>query len=181
MKLKETSLKGCYEIIPFTTSDRRGTFTKLFNKDIFEGNGLHGNWKEEYFTISRKNVIRGMHFQVPTFEHYKIVYCLHGEVHDVILDLRESSPTYGKTYSLNLSSENKKGIYISKGIAHGFLSLTEKSLLTYKVSSLYSKEHDSGILWNSFGYEWPIKYPITSDRDQNLMTLDDFKTPFDYE
>ena len=178
MELKKTLLEGCFEIKPITFLDQRGTFTKTFHKKEFKRQGLNSEWKEDYYTYSKKDVIRGMHVQLPPSDHFKLVHCLYGEVLDVLLDLRSSSPSFGKTHSLKLSSKKKNGIYISKGIAHGFLSLTEKSLLTYKVSSAHSPNHDSGVSWNSFGFEWPVKNPIISDRDKALEELKNFNSPF---
>ena len=178
MELKKTLLEGCFEIKPITFLDQRGTFTKTFHKKDFKRLGLNSDWTEDYYTYSKKSVIRGMHIQLPSSDHFKLVHCLYGEVLDVLLDLRPSSPSFGKTHSLKLSSKKKNGIYISKGIAHGFLSLTEKSLLTYKVSSAHSPKHDTGVSWNSFGFEWPVKNPIISDRDKNLEELKDFNSPF---
>ena len=178
MELKKTLLEGCFEIKPITFLDQRGTFTKTFHKKEFERLGLNSDWKEDYYTYSKKHVIRGMHIQLPPSDHFKLVHCLYGEVLDVLLDLRSSSPSFGKTHSLKLSSKKKNGIYICKGIAHGFLSLTEKSLLTYKVSSAHSPKHDTGVSWNSFGFEWPVKNPIISDRDIALEELKNFNSPF---
>ena len=178
MELKPTPLEGCFELKPLTQIDNRGSFTKTFHINDFEDLTLNTSWVEEYFTFSKKNVLRGMPLQLPPSDHFKMVYCLEGEVLDVVLDLRSSSSTYGKSHSLNLSSQNKIGLYIPPGIAHGFLSLTQNSLLTYKVSSVYSPEHDSGVAWNSFEFNWPIKEPTISDRDQKLEELQNFNTPF---
>ena len=178
MELKKTLLEGCFEIKPITFVDKRGSFTKTFHEKEFKRLGLNSEWKEDYYTYSKKSVIRGMHLQLPPNDHFKLVHCLYGEVLDVLLDLRSSSPSFGKTYSLKLSSKKKNCIYITKGIAHGFLSLTEKSLLTYKVSSAHSPNHDSGVSWNSFGFEWPVKSPIISDRDRSLEDLNNFNSPF---
>ena len=178
MEIKKTLLEGCFEVKPITFLDQRGTFTKIFHKKEFKRLGLNSDWKEDYYTYSKKYVIRGMHLQLPPSDHFKLVHCLYGEVLDVLLDLRSSSPSFGKTHSLKLSSKKKNGIYISKGIAHGFLSLTEKSLLTYKVSSAHSPKHDTGVSWNSFGFEWPVKNPIISDRDKALEELENFNSPF---
>ena len=178
MELKKTLLEGCFEVKPITFLDQRGTFTKTFHKKEFKRLGLNSDWTEDYYTYSKKDVIRGMHLQLPPSDHFKLVHCLYGEVLDVLLDLRSSSPSFGKTHSLKLSSKKKNGIYISKGIAHGFLSLTEKSLLTYKVSSAHSPKHDTGVSWNSFGFEWPVKSPIISERDKTLEELKNFNSPF---
>ena len=111
MELKKTLLEGCFEIKPITFLDQRGTFTKTFHKKEFERLGLNSDWKEDYYTYSKKSVIRGMHLQLPPTDHFKLVHCLYGEVLDVLLDLRSSSPSFGKTHSLKLSSKKKNGIY----------------------------------------------------------------------
>ena len=111
MELKPTPLDGCFELRPLTHQDKRGSFTKIFHTNDFKDMKLNTNWVEEYFTLSKKNVLRGLHLQLPPSDHFKMVYCLEGEVLDVVLDLRSSSATYGKSYSLNLSSENKIGLY----------------------------------------------------------------------
>jgi len=178
MELKKTLLVGCFEVKPMTFPDQRGTLTKTFHRKEFKRLGLNSDWAEDFFTYSKKDVIRGMHLQLPPYDQFKLVYCLYGEVLDVLLDLRSSSLSFGKTHSLKLSSKKKNGIYISKGIAHGFLSLTEKSLLTYTVSNVHSPKHDTGVSWNSFGFEWPVKNPIISDRDKTLEELKNFNSPF---
>ena len=100
MELKKTLLEGCFEIKPITFLDQRGTFTKIFHKKEFKRLGLNSEWKEDYYTYSKKDVIRGMHIQLPPSDHFKLVHCLYGEVLDVLLDLRPSSPSFGKAHSL---------------------------------------------------------------------------------
>lgn len=181
MELIETEIEGCYEIIYRSFHDARGSFIKTFHEPAFRALGLRTDWLEEYHSASRKNVIRGMHFQTPPFDHAKLVYCLQGEVLDVLVDLRVGSPSYGKCASLVLSPHKHNGIYIPPGMAHGFLSLSEGSVLHYKVTSVHSAEHDSGILWNSFGFEWPVDSPIVSDRDKSHPRLADFNSGFPYQ
>lgn len=154
---------------------------KVFQREMFAEAGLETNFSEEYYSISKKNVIRGLHFQLPPMDHVKMVYCVHGEVLDVVLDLRVGSPTYGKHVMFELSATKGNAIYIPKGMAHGFLALREESIMVYSVTSIYSPSHDAGILWNSAKISWPITKVELSDRDHNFPMLENFDSPFKYE
>jgi dTDP-4-dehydrorhamnose 3,5-epimerase len=178
MTFRETDIKGLRVIEYDIREDTRGAFQKVYNEDVQRLNELTTEWSEEYFSISHKNVLRGMHFQIPPKEHDKMVTCLLGSVLDVVLDLRLDSTTYGKVKAFELNDKSKKGLYIPKGFAHGFLSLEDNSLMHYKVSSVYSPEHDSGILWSSIPFEWGISDPILSERDKQHFKLLDFNSPF---
>jgi dTDP-4-dehydrorhamnose 3,5-epimerase len=134
--------------------------------------------REVYFSLSDKNVIRGMHFQVPPAHHAKFVCVSRGAVRDVILDLRKDSPNYGKAEDIILSAENHHALYIPPGFAHGFLSLENDTLMHYLVSSEHSPEHDAGIRWDSFAYDWKITDPVLSDRDKTMPPFGTFKSPF---
>ena len=180
MKFMETSLAGCYEITPQVFRDNRGTFVKTFHEDQFGCMGLRTDWREEYYSVSNRDVIRGMHFQTPPKQHAKMVYCLHGAVQDVMLDLRTGSPTFGVCLAIELSADKGNIIYIPEGLAHGFCTLTDQAILQYKVTSTYSAEHDSGILWSSIPVEWKCATPILSVRDSVFVTLDDFQSPFKF-
>lgn len=179
MKLLPSSIPGCHEIVTEDFMDQRGVFFKTFHIGVFQDLGLETNWKEEYFSLSHKNVIRGMHFQTPPMDHAKIVTCLSGSVVDVVLDLRKNSPTYLEyaDFRLTAGTENKM-VYIPTGCAHGFLALQNHTLLQYKVSSIYSPENDSGISWDSFGFDWGVNSPIISERDIQQPSLQTFITPF---
>jgi len=181
MDLRETRIKGCLEIFPRVMRDARGTFIKTFHRDVFEKNSLKAAFAEEYFTVSRSGVIRGLHFQLPPMDHLKLVYCVCGEVFDVVVDLRNGSPTYGQHESFTLSAEKGNMVYIPRGLAHGFCALTEGATMMYKVTSVYSPEHDRGLLWNSAGISWPCKDPVLSDRDKGFPTLEEFHSPFRYD
>ncbi len=175
MKIVETELQGVYIIENFFASDQRGSFIKTFNKEFFEKNGLCTKFEESYFSISNKDVIRGMHFQLPPFDHEKLIYVAKGEVLDVILDLRKNSNTYGKSISINLSGENKKSVYIPKGLAHGFKSLKDETIMVYNVATVYNQLCDFGVHYNSFGFDWEVEKPIISQRDVELINLEKFK------
>ena len=123
-------------------------------------------------------MFRGFHFQLPPHDHSKIVYCNFGGVIDYVVDLRKDSRVYGKVFSFELNEENKRGILIPKGCAHGFYVPKKKSMLTYLVEKEYASEFDSGILWSSFAYEFNFESPLTSERDTNFVSFNNFITPF---
>jgi dTDP-4-dehydrorhamnose 3,5-epimerase len=159
-------------------SDERGWFVKTFNDVLFRELGIGFELKESYFSVSAKDVVRGMHFQTPPHQHAKIVFCPFGAVLDVIVDLRRGSPTYGQHFAQELSAENHKAYYIPEGFAHGFRSLTEGAITYYLVSSGYSQPNDSGILYSSIGFDWQLDNPIISARDLSFSPLEAFDSPF---
>ena len=134
--------------------------------------------KKSYFSTSATDVIRGMHFQLPPYQHSKIVFCPFGAILDVIVDLRKQSTTFGQHYSQILSAENHKAYYIPEGFAHGFKSLSEGAMTYYLVSSEYNKDSDTGIRYDSFGFDWGIANPIISERDLSFAALKEFNSPF---
>jgi len=173
-----TKIPGCFELQPQIFEDKRGRFVKTFHKDIFLELGFETSFSEDYYSISEKGVLRGLHFQIPPYEHTKLVYCVEGRVFDGVLDLRRNSPTYRKYDTFELEADKANMLYIPPGLAHGILILSEWAIMIYKVSTVYSPEHDTGILWNSTGIPWPDKNPIVSNRDQGFQMFDDFKSPF---
>ncbi|MCB9047534.1 MAG: dTDP-4-dehydrorhamnose 3,5-epimerase family protein [Chitinophagales bacterium] len=178
MKHFEPILNGAFVIDLPAFFDDRGSFVKTFHETTLAQHGIQFSLKESYFSLSKKDVIRGMHFQTPPHQHAKIVFCPQGAILDVIVDLRKSSATYGRYYAQELSGENHKAYYIPKGFAHGFKSLTDDAITYYLVSSEYSKEHDTGILYNSFGYDWEVDSPVISERDMSFPALSDWNTVF---
>ncbi|PKL19102.1 MAG: dTDP-4-dehydrorhamnose 3,5-epimerase [Spirochaetae bacterium HGW-Spirochaetae-5] len=178
MQIIETIISGCYEILPGVFRDSRGEFIKTFNYDEFVKYNLVTDFKEEFYSVSHINVLRGLHFQSPPCDQEKIVTCMNGGAVDIILDIRKKSITYGKYLVLNISANKRNMVYIPKGCAHGFLSLADNTVMNYKVTSVHSPICDSGILWDSIGYNWPVDIPIISDRDKGFLPLNEFKTPF---
>jgi dTDP-4-dehydrorhamnose 3,5-epimerase len=180
MRLIKSSIPGCYEIHPAIFQDERGSFVKTFHTDFFSTNGLESRFVEEYHSHSLRGVLRGLHFQLPPQEHVKVVYCVSGEVFDVVVDLRLGSPAYGKFETFTLNADKANMVYIPAGLAHGFYALT-KAIMMYKVSTLYSSAHDTGILWNSLEIPWPDRNPILSKRDSQFSAFKDFVNPFRYK
>ena len=175
---KETKLKGCYEIQPMVRKDSRGAFVKTFHMESFQEFGLPTLFHEAYHSISSKNVLRGLHFQTPPAACAKLVYCVCGKVWDVALDLRKSSPDYGKFHFVVLDGEKGNMFYLPEGMAHGFYTLSDPVVMMYKVTHVYDREYDTGIRWDSAGIPWPCENPILSERDQNFVRLSEFETPF---
>ena len=178
MKIEEAYIEGLKIIRLDKFSDNRGSFLKVYNIEFFKENYLQTDFKESYFSVSNKNVLRGMHFQIPPCEHVKLVYLNQGRIIDVILDIRKGSATYGQYFSTELSQNNPILVYIPVGCAHGFLSLEDNSIVSYLQTSSYSKEFDTGVRWDSFGMKWRIKNPIISQRDNSFTSLADFKSLF---
>lgn len=180
-ELTATPLNGCYEIQPKIQNDDRGRFVKIFHLPEFAKLGLETDFQEEYYSISHEGVVRGMHFQRPEMDHSKLVYCASGTVFDVVVDLRVGSPTYAKSYSIELNATKANCLYIPKGFAHGFAAVSSQATMVYKVSTVYSPEHDDGVLWNSLDVNWPFANPTLSIRDSKFLPLDKFNSPFVYE
>lgn len=172
--LKKTNIQDLYTFsMPFS-ADNRGAFAKPYQFSAFKDFEL----KEMYYSFSKKGSIRGMHFQSPPHDHAKIVCCPRGAILDVVLDLRKESPSYGEFETFELSEKEGKAIYIPKGCAHGFQSLEENSMTLYLVSSEYAPDNDLGVLYNSFGLQWPLELTEISERDLSFPELAAFKSPF---
>jgi dTDP-4-dehydrorhamnose 3,5-epimerase len=178
MNFSRTKLEGIYIIDTDIFSDDRGSFIKTYHESFFAEVGIKLDLKESFYSISRKNVIRGMHFQVPPHDYTKVVYVTSGEVVDVILDVRANSPTYGEYFSVKLSSENAKQVYMPQGFAHGFAVLSDSATVIYLQTAAYASEHDTGVRWDSFGLDWGIDNPIISERDRMLPLLNELDSPF---
>ncbi len=170
---------GTFVLQPKVFEDARGDFVKTYHAGLFRELGIAFTPAEEFFSTSKRDVVRGMHFQLPPHDHAKLVYCVRGRVRDVLLDLRTASPNYGQAVAIELSRENHKQIYIPAGVAHGFLSLEDDSVMVYKTSTVHAPSHDAGIRWDSFGFCWGIDNPpIISGRDSTFPGLGDFHSPF---
>jgi dTDP-4-dehydrorhamnose 3,5-epimerase len=174
------SLPGVILVEPFRHSDARGEFVKSFHAAEFAEHNIRFEMREEFYSVSQRGVLRGMHFQTPPFAHQKVVTCLTGRVMDVVVDLRKASPTYGKHLAIELNAANRSVLYIPVGLAHGFLSLESDSCLVYKTDREHAPQNDAGIRWDSFGYSWPMSANdlVVSQRDQQHPPLADNSSPF---
>lgn len=178
MEIIKTEFEGLYILQTINFQDNRGGFQKLFNFDFFKKNGLDCDFKEFYYSVNKKGVRRGMHFQMPPHDHTKVVYVSKGRILDVCVDIRKSSDTYRKCFSIELDDKKAQYLYIPKGFAHGFLSLEEDSIVNYAQTSCYNKECDCGILQDSIDFDWGVENFITSGRDLTFPKLTDFDSPF---
>lgn len=174
----DTEFEGVFIVENKKHKDNRGEFLKLYQKSLFTEKGLSFNVDEHFFSVSEKGVIRGMHFQKPPHAQSKLVYVLNGKVLDVLVDLRKSSQTFGKIMKVELSSEKQKAIFIPEGIAHGFQSLAENTVMVYSQSNEFNAASDSGISPLSLGIEWLLKDYLISDKDRKLTPFKKFNSPF---
>ena len=177
MQIHKTDFEGVYLIDNFFAGDKRGSFTKTYLKETFEENGIHFSLSETFASVSQKNVIRGLHFQ-KVGPQSKLVSVLCGEVWDVVVDLRPDSATYMKYYSANLSEDNHRGLYIPKGFAHGFASLSDNTVMLYQCEGRYDGPSDSGIRYDDpqIGVQWPVSEDVAihSERDLKLPSFKEY-------
>ncbi|MEP1034505.1 dTDP-4-dehydrorhamnose 3,5-epimerase [Ekhidna sp.] len=183
MKIEKTNLKDCLIVEPDIFEDERGYFYEGFNSEKFrKSTGIDFLVKQINQSRSSKGVLRGLHFQTKEKSQAKLVTCLEGELLDVAVDLRSDSMTFGQYCIVRLSAHNKKQLYIPRGMAHGFLVLSEHAKLMYLVDELYSKEHDSGIIYNDpeINISWGVSEDeiILSEKDQNLPSFKQTKLDF---
>jgi dTDP-4-dehydrorhamnose 3,5-epimerase len=179
MNIIGSEINGVYIFENYFQRDKRGLFIKPFTYKVMELKTLlHFDIKEIFYSISKKNVIRGMHFQRPPMELAKLIYLTSGRITDVLLDLRKSSKTYKNYITIELA-KHENALLIPPGIAHGFLSLEDDTTVVYNQSAVYSREHDDGIHWNSFGYDWKVNKPLLSKRDRSFIEVENFDSPFD--
>ena len=160
MKITETKLKGCFILKPKIHVDERGLFFESYQKTILDqAIGESINFIQDNISVSKKRVLRGLHYQTGVHSQAKLVQVLKGEVLDVIVDLRKESITFGQHFTLKLSSENKKSIFIPKGMAHGFLAMTDDVIFSYKCDSHYCKDAERGIKYNDpdLKIDWETK------------------------
>jgi dTDP-4-dehydrorhamnose 3,5-epimerase len=167
-------------LIAIAHRDPRGSFVKTFHRPWFVDHGMAADFVEEYFSVSKRGALRGLHFQTPPHDHTKLVYCVQGSIIDAVLDLRVGSPTYGQHALFSLTGEDGRVIYVPPGLAHGFYATSEQAIVVYNVTSVYDASADSGVLWSSAGIPWPTDTPILSVRDSGFPPLSEFSSPFEY-
>ena len=180
MKITKTNIDGLIIIEPEIVKDDRGSFFESWNVKNFQEIGIENHFVQDNQSTSLKGVLRGLHFQTPPYAQAKLVRVVRGSVLDVAVDLRSNSSTYGKHYSIVLSDKNFKSFYIPKGFAHGFVSLEDNTIFSYKCSDIYDKESEGCLLWNDqdLGIDWNINNPIISQKDMQGLYFKDFKSKF---
>ncbi len=180
-EFKKLSIPDVILITPQVFNDGRGIFMETYKKSAFEKAGIKENFIQDNYSSSKKNVLRGLHYQIPPMEQAKLVRCVKGKVFDVAVDIRKGSPYFGEWTGDYLSEENKNTIFIPAGFAHGYLVLSEKADIAYKASKEYSKDHERGLFWKdpTVSIEWPLSgKPILSEKDRKLPLLKDLKVDF---
>tara|TARA_R100000789_G_C2996415_1_gene147581 strand:- start:487 stop:1038 length:552 start_codon:yes stop_codon:yes gene_type:complete len=180
IKATETKLKGCFILEPEIFEDERGYFFESYNhRDFCEAIGREVNFVQDNQSFSKKGVLRGLHFQKGEHAQAKLVSVLLGRIQDVVVDLRKNSPTFGEHLSIELNSENKKQLFVPRGFAHGFLTLSESARVLYKCDNYYNKKAEGGIIYNdySLGIKWKTNYKkiILSKKDRLLANFKIFK------
>lgn len=173
-EISETTISGCYLLRPWLRKDERGSFVKTFHAAAFSELGLRTDFREDYYSTSKKGVLRGMHFQRPPQHHAKLIFCAKGRILDAIVDLR-SGAHFGAHESFQLSSENGLILYLPPGVAHGFYVVSQEAITVYKTTAEYCPRADDGVRWNSCGIRWPDESPLISTRDSNFPTLHEAK------
>ncbi len=168
-------LKGAFTIDVQPNEDNRGFFTRTFcEKEFAEHNLVQHFVQANHSGTHGKGVIRGMHFQHSPYSEVKLVKCVQGAIFDVIVDVRKDSPTFLQWFGTELTSENKRMMYVPAGFAHGFQSLSDYSEITYMVSTFYNKESEGGVKFDdaAVGIEWPLPVSLISDKDQAIPLID---------
>ncbi len=182
MKIKETSIEGLLIIEPRVFNDGRGYFYESYNKRIFAEAGVAADFVQDNQSFSHKGAVRGLHGQADPFAQGKLVRVINGRVLDVAVDIRKGSPTYGKHVSVELSSDNKLLLWIPAGFLHGFATLEDNTIFTYKVNNYYDKASEIGVLWNdvNLNIDWGIAPGdvLLSPKDELLPGFKEFDSPF---
>jgi dTDP-4-dehydrorhamnose 3,5-epimerase len=180
--IENLSLPGLLLIKPRVFEDERGYFIESYNEKEWREAGLQASFVQDNQSMSKKNTLRGLHFQHPPFAQGKLVRVVRGAVLDVAVDIRDGSPTYGQAYKVLLSADNFLQLYIPEGFAHGFLTLEDDTVFSYKCTNYYSAAHEDGLLWNDneLGIDWETKNPFLSTKDENNKLFKNFKSPFNY-
>jgi dTDP-4-dehydrorhamnose 3,5-epimerase len=175
MQVIETPFDGLVQLIPTFHRDERGFFYESYKRETFKELGIGYDFVQENQSFSTKGVIRGLHFQLPPFDQAKLAMVSYGKVLDVVVDLRETSSTFGQVYSCILDGTTRNMLMVPEGFAHGFSAL-EPTLFLYKCSNVYHKPSEAGIRWNDpqLNIDWKVDNPVISEKDQLLPTLEEF-------
>jgi dTDP-4-dehydrorhamnose 3,5-epimerase len=182
MDFEKNAISGLCVITPRVFDDPRGYFFESYSKISFVDAGITDDFVQSNQSLSQKGVLRGLHFQAPPHAQSKLVRVIQGAVLDVAVDIRKNSPTYGHHFSIELSEQNKKMFYVPVGFAHGFLTLEDNTIFSYKCGNYYNKASEQGILWNdaTLNIDWGIKNPLLSEKDTVNSAFRDFESPFNY-
>ena len=178
MKVSDTPLVGIKLIVPDIFPDNRGYFLETYHATKYDVEGLEGTFVQDNLSHSKKNVLRGLHYQYPGAQG-KLIYVTQGEIFDVAVDIRKDSPTLGKWYAVTLSAQNHWQLYISPGFAHGFCVMSDTAEIIYKCTDFYNPAHEHTLLWNdpTVAITWPVAQPIISEKDAGGKRLQEAMLP----
>src|SRR6201998_4450524 len=179
MIAETTFIEGLLVIKPKVFEDDRGYFFESYNEQVLEKAGLHAKFVQDNQSMSQKNVLRGLHFQAPPFAQGKLVRVIKGAALDVVVDIRKNSPTYGKSFSIELNEQNKTMLWVPEGFAHGFCTLVNDTIFYYKCTNYYNKESEGSVLWSDtdLAIDWKISDPILSEKDRAGVAFKKFVSP----
>lgn len=169
MMFTETPLRGAFLVDLERRGDERGFFARAFCEREFAAQGLATRFVQVNDSLTaQRGTLRGMHYQLAPKAETKLVRCVRGALYDVVLDLRRDSPTFGRSFGAELTADNRRMMYVPKGFAHGFVTLTDDVEAIYLVDEFYAPEHERGIRWDDprFGIAWPIRPVVVSDKDR---------------
>lgn len=180
MEFKKTEIEGLYIIQPRIFEDERGYFYESFRKDQFREAIGDFDFVQDNQSFSTKNILRGLHFQKNPFAQGKLVRVIQGSVLDVAVDIRANSKTYGKHVKVVLTAENHTQFWVPPGFAHGFLTLEDDTIFSYKCTNIYNKDSEGGLLYNDpeLNIDWSITNPILSEKDKQFNSFSSFQSPF---
>jgi dTDP-4-dehydrorhamnose 3,5-epimerase len=181
MEFIESPLKGVFVIKPRVFEDARGYFFESYNREAFANAGLTMNFLQDNQSLSQRGVLRGLHFQNNPHAQGKLVRVINGSVYDVAVDIRKSSPTYGQWFGAELTAKNKTMMYIPEGFAHGFATLEDNTIFSYKCTNVYNKAAEDCLLWNDsdIGINWQLENPLLSEKDLQGKPFKNFVSLFD--
>lgn len=181
-RFKRLEIPDVILIEPIVYDDSRGFFMEVYRESHFKDAGINYRFVQDNHSKSRKNVLRGLHYQLNPMAQGKLVRCIKGKIWDVAVDIRKGSPWFGKWVGVELSEENRLILWVPPGFAHGFVALEDSTEVIYKVTSEYAPELDRGIIWNDpdLNIKWPISDPILSDKDSKLPSLKEAEINFTY-
>ena len=182
MEFSYCEIQGLTIITPTVFGDSRGYFYESYHKGKFYENGLDLDFVQDNQSLSGKGILRGLHFQNPPYEQGKLIRVIEGAIIDVVVDIRKSSPSYGKSFQIELNAENKVMFWVPPGFAHGFCTLEDRTIVTYKCTGLYSPENEDGLMWNDPGLaiDWPLEQePLLSAKDTEYTPFSEFVSPFE--
>lgn len=182
MQVLETMIPGLLELVPTVFGDHRGYFFESYNKEAFYNIGIEDEFVQDNQSLSNRGVLRGLHFQNPPYAQGKLVRVLAGAVLDVVVDIRRGSPTYGQHHKVMLSGENKVMFWIPPGFAHGFLTLEDQTIFSYKCTALYRPRSEGSVLWNdpALNIDWSIAEPKLSEKDLKARPLSELDSQFSF-